>query len=62
MKIRRFLLFFGDDNCPYGGWHDLRGSYDTLQSARTVLLSCFYDWAHIVDLETGEEHLIREKE
>jgi hypothetical protein len=59
-KLKRFLVFAGDDYYPSGGWGDFRGSYDTLEEA---LASCVcdpgdwtaHDWMHVIDAETMEK-------
>jgi hypothetical protein len=52
-----FLLFAGANYYPDGGWHDFRGAYQTLESARAELDSLNKRlraglWAHVVDIRT----------
>lgn len=62
--IKRFVVFMGDNYYPFGGWGDHRGDYDTLEEAKKFAESQrlpqddrapFVDWAHVVDLHTGQE-------
>jgi len=54
-NLKKFLVFNGDTYYPYGGWDDFRASFDTEREA-TRYLACQsgYDWAHIIDSETGD--------
>jgi hypothetical protein len=53
--MKRFLVFSGPTYYPGGGWDDLTGSFDTFEQAKNSLVLEWGDWAHIVDLETGEK-------
>lgn len=53
--MKRFLLFKGDFYYPLGGWHDLAGSFDSVEEAIKGLPTIRYegaDWWHVVDTET----------
>ena len=57
---KRFLAFTGENYYPCGGWNDFCGSFDSLDEAKTATrptgaLNDYREWAHIVDLELGEE-------
>ena len=43
-----YSLFTGDRYYPSGGWHDYRGSFESLEKALIRLSSLKYDWWHIV--------------
>jgi hypothetical protein len=54
-KLKRFLVFAGDNHYPCGGWEDYKGSAGTKQAAIKLLLSLRgWEWAHVVDTKTGE--------
>lgn len=58
IKIKRYVVFAGEHYYPSGGWGDYRGSFDTLEEAQALIGTLgpsTYDWAHVVDLETGYE-------
>lgn len=52
----RFLLFAGDHYYPCGGWHDFRGSFDTIGELNSYAkgINDKFDWMHAIDLETRE--------
>lgn len=52
---KRYLLFFGNDYYPLGGWEDFYGAFNTIQEAKESNwdLKCL-SWGHIVDIETME--------
>jgi len=50
-----YLVFAGYDYHPSGGWDDLIGKYDTPEEAVEAAELHDGDWAHIVDLATGEK-------
>jgi hypothetical protein len=56
--IKRFMLFMGDDYYPAGGGDDFTASFDTkeeaIQHAKQLGYPRKYDWAHVIDLTTGE--------
>ena len=49
-----FLLFYGDNYYPGGGWYDFKGSYATLEEALAANRGSA-DWFHVVDVRTMEE-------
>lgn len=55
----RFLLFYGENYYPNGGWSDFQGAYDTLEIAKSMLIEAHFDWAHIVDTAEGTIHRFR---
>ena len=60
--MKRFLLFTGLNHEECGGWDDLESAHDTSEDALAAAVRSGpkrcpvsgWDWAHIVDLETGE--------
>lgn len=56
--LKRFITFSNDTYYPGGGWSDFRGSYDTLEEAmaRKEELDKEYDYAEVIDTQTGEEY------
>lgn len=54
-KLKRFILFAGDDYYPAGGWHDCIGSADSVEDAIKAAADHKHDWWHIIDAETGQE-------
>lgn len=54
--IKRFLVFAGDVNCPQGGWHDFKGSFDSVEDARAAVVPFSGDgfWYEIIDSENRE--------
>ena len=62
--MKRYALFSGIRHYPIGGWQDLNGLFDSVNEA----VACFdpkydlgplgqldrLDWAHIIDLHTGD--------
>ena len=54
MKAKRYLVFAGD--VWEGGWLDVQSTHDDLVEARNARDQEITDadWAHVVDLETGE--------
>lgn len=54
--MKRYLLFAGDTYYPSGGWYDFIGSYSTVGEAQAQAQSDerHYDWAHVVDSQTGQ--------
>jgi len=52
--MKRFLVFYGDNYYPSGGWDDFRGDYDSMQKAERVVRQMGHaDWLQIVDTESG---------
>jgi hypothetical protein len=65
--MKRFLLFMGDVYYPRGGWGDFERASDDLEMLKeiahtTVVERKAYDWAHIIDTETGDFHEITQKD
>lgn len=57
MKIKRFVVFAGNNYYPRGGVADYRASFDTLEEARAnAAAKGRDDWTEIWDLETGETY------
>jgi hypothetical protein len=54
MSFQSYLVFFGDNYYPCGGWSDFKGSFDTIEEAREFLLTKNFDWYQIVDSQRGE--------
>lgn len=55
-RLKRYLVFWGPEFCPMGGWDDFRESYDELKDAQRVCNKVNRNsarWAHIVDLYKG---------
>jgi len=54
--VGRYLLFVCHQYEPEGGWHDFRGSFVTLESARSWARHDMHhsNWYHIVDSEAEE--------
>lgn len=57
--MKRFLVFAGDTYYPMGGWSDFKGSFDSIDAAKDMLLSDAaqrrgFDWVEIVDTDTEE--------
>ena len=56
--MKRYILFAGDYYYPEGGVYDLVGSSDTVIEAKEThekfLSDIGGDWAHILDIKTGE--------
>ena len=49
--MKRFVLFAGEYYYPLGGMDDCMGKYSTLDEATSTCEG--YDWAHILDTQTG---------
>lgn len=47
----RFLLFFGLEYYPEGGWKDCRGGFDSVADAVQFATNHDPDWWHVVDLK-----------
>ena len=46
----KYLVFYGDDNYPFGGWEDFEATFNSLDEAIEYIKSkdvCDH-WAHIV--------------
>jgi hypothetical protein len=50
--MKRFLLFYGSDYYPRGGWDDLASSFDSLQEALEYVATKHCDWYQVIDMET----------
>lgn len=55
--MNRYLLFYGYQYYPDGGWNDFEGDYDTIEDAMDDIelakIEEDADWYHIIDIETG---------
>lgn len=52
--MKRFLLFSGEDYYPFGGWHDFKGAYASVATARRAFSRLHGDdWAQIIDTEAA---------
>ena len=49
-----FALFAGDKYYPGGGWHDFKGSYNSLITAIEAVAGMSCDWWQVVDMSTGQ--------
>ena len=62
-KLKRYLLFGGDNYYPSGGADDLLGDYETVDLANEDAgNNDSIDWFHVLDIETGEIVSDSEKE
>jgi hypothetical protein len=56
LEARRFVLFYGWNFYPDGGWNDMHGLFSTMEIAQAawteILEKQQPDWCHIVDLFT----------
>jgi hypothetical protein len=54
--MNRYMVFYGYDYYPNGGWKDFRAAFDTLEGALEMVANkpSSIDWWHIVDANTGE--------
>lgn len=58
----KFLLFYGSNYYPEGGWNDYYGSYDSIDAAKDKIIADnmdndslkFVDWYHIVAFNYGD--------
>ena len=56
VKLKRFLLFAGDNYYPTGGWRDFYSAHDTLDDAVLEAANLqAIDWWHVIDSTSGEE-------
>lgn len=53
--MKRYALFTFSEYYPAGGWEDFKGSFDSIEEARTEGKRLDSDHMQIVDLEKGEE-------
>ena len=56
--LKRYAVFSGSLYYPAGGWDDFTAAFDHLEDAvleMKLRLSEWGDWAHVVDLWTGEQ-------
>lgn len=51
--MKRYLLFAYDDYYPSGGWNDFKGSFDSVEEAKSNIGS--YECGEIVDSQTEKE-------
>jgi hypothetical protein len=47
-----YLIFYGENYYPKGGFDDYHGIYATVEDAKSIAESGYSDWAHIVKLDT----------
>ncbi len=47
-----YLVFFGDNYYPTGGWRDYAGKFSSIDKALTFILQHSPEWWQIVDLAT----------
>jgi hypothetical protein len=47
--MKRFLVFYGDQYYPAGGWGDFKGEFDTFEEAVKFLVGKSFDWKEVVD-------------
>ena len=56
--MKRYLLFTGNQYYPSGGMEDFKGSFDTVDGAKTAIPDVGvcegYEWGHIYDTEKME--------
>jgi hypothetical protein len=56
-KLKRYLLFAGEEYYPKGGMDDFSGSFDTANEAHERINQLIrnekIEWWHIMDLSTG---------
>lgn len=52
--MKRYLLFYGPQYYPLGGWKDFAGSFDSIEEAlrRVVWEVAAVDWCQVVDTST----------
>ncbi len=50
--MAKYLVFAGEQYEPNGGAGDLQGGFDRLDD---IIVETFWDWAHIYDVEAGEQ-------
>jgi hypothetical protein len=57
--IKRFVWMAGAQYYASGGFHDYRGSFDTMEEAKAMEAKWIeengkeYNWSHICDTQTG---------
>jgi hypothetical protein len=52
---KRYLLFYGRQYYPLGGWEDFITSFDEVSDALTYLgTHSNFDWFQVVDADTGK--------
>lgn len=52
--LKKYLLFYGVDHEPAGGWNDFKGSFDSELEALRHCAGDNFEWIHIIDRETGD--------
>jgi hypothetical protein len=58
--VKRYLLFYGDNYYPSGGWDDFKGDFDSVDEAKVAFEKQREDWGHVVDVATGTVTIFRE--
>lgn len=48
--MKNYMLFCYEPRYPFGGWHDFKGSFETLEQAQQ---SAAGENAHVVDRTSG---------
>lgn len=48
---KTYMLFYGEESYPLGGWRDFKGLFETVEAAEAAVpIASFYcDWWQIVD-------------
>jgi hypothetical protein len=52
--MKQYLVFYGEQCYPSGGWGDFRLDCDSVTEAKDFLLGESWDWAQVVDSKTGD--------
>lgn len=54
-RMKKYLIFGGDQYYPRGGWSDFIKDFETLESALDYIarLDSSVDWIHIVNTSSG---------
>jgi hypothetical protein len=52
--MKKYIYFAFHDHYPAGGLGDIKGSYDTLDEAKTAASAEYYDTREVVDRDTWE--------
>lgn len=50
--MRGYMVFQFDQYYPAGGWRDYKGTFYTLQNAKSYINKNHYDYFQIVDIST----------
>lgn len=49
--MKKYLLFYGDQYYPDGGWSDFKGDFDTTEECLKNVAKIKPDWYEIVDIK-----------